>query len=207
MRSRTAEPAEWLQKRYECYVVNTGFSETNRQLLAEIMRDIARHFPDAIFCPPPDTLHITLLDWISPLVDYGDQDKAELFQKFKPLYDRAMTEALADIKPVSVHFNQMCVSPSTIYITGEDDGSFQQIRDRFLQKVDLLPTTKLPPQLIHSSLARFTKPIELAPVETFAVETPVNFQQEITEFRLINNHLEPALEFDVLKRYTLGEAA
>jgi hypothetical protein len=107
------------------------------------------------------------------------------------------------MKPITIHFTQLRVSPGTIFIVGNDNGEFQKIRDTFVKNVTLLPNTKLPPQIVHSSLIRFTRAIDLDAVESFVAHKNIDIAQEVTEFRLVNTRKEPLLEFDVLKKYSL----
>jgi hypothetical protein len=198
-----AQPAAWVGQSFNAYSMNTGFSDENQQLLDDIIREIQNSFEDAVFCPPKTSLHITLLDWIAPLVDYDGQNKDELFRRIQPTYDAAMTDILSSIAPITVHFNEIHTSPNTIYIIGHDNGEFQTIRDEFLKRVSLLPGTKLPPDVVHSSLTRFTKPISLEPVTQFVTSKTIDFTQRVDTFRLTHATREPLLEYEVLKSYQL----
>lgn len=153
---------------------------------------------------PSQSLHITLLDWIAPLVDYGGQDKKVLFEKIKDKYDEALSGIIGDTQPITVSFTEIKVFPSTIIVLGHDDGQFQKIRDKFLEAVELLPGTKLPPNIIHSSIIRFTGEIPIKDVEQFVAQCTVNFTQIIDSFRLVHSTREPMLEFEVLKEYKLA---
>lgn len=197
------QPVDWVNEPFIGYVMNAEFSDDNAKILMELIDLIKVMFSDAVFCPPRSALHITLLDWIAPLIDYDGQDKDALFADIKPSYDKAMSEILATINPITVRFDTVKVSPSTIYVVGHDNGEFQQIRKQFVDKVDLLPNTKLPPQIIHSSIARFTRPIELSLVDTFIANQQLDITQVISNFRLIHTTREPNLEFNTLKRYEL----
>jgi hypothetical protein len=198
-----SQPADWVNKPFEGYMVSTEFSDENARILSELAQEVQTALEEAVFCMPRTSLHITLLDWIAPLVDYGGQDKEKLFAQIRLGYDKAMSEILSSIKPITIRFDELRVSPSTIFIVGHDNGEFQKIREQFLEKVELLPGTKQPPQIIHSSLARFTKPIDLGLVNSFLAKKALDITQTVTNFRLIHTTKEPMLEFEVLKRYEL----
>lgn len=199
------QPVDWLQQPYVGYVVNTVFSENDSHNIHELIQEIKHEFGDAVFCASPESLHITLLDWIAPLVEYDEPDKAKLFDQVKSEYDQAMTTALSTVQPFTVTFNQIHISPTTIYITAEDSGQFQEIRQTFLDNASLLPGTKLPPTIIHSSLARFTKPIKLDIVKDFLAGKTLDVTQTVDSFRLVHTAREPMLEYTVLKTYTIGQ--
>jgi len=198
-----AQPVDWLKKPALGYMMNSGFSDVNADILANLISEIDAEFSEAVFCMPKPSLHITLLDWIAPLTDYDGQDKDRLYETISGDYDRAMADILSSLGPIEVHFDEIVVSPNTIFVRGHDDGSFQKIREQFLEKVELLPGTKLPPQIIHSSLARFTKPIDLGKINAFMASKAVNIIETVTSFRLVRSTREPQLEFEVLKQYQL----
>ncbi len=198
-------PVDWIGKSHVGYVMNAEFSDDNATLIVELMSAIKSQFGDAVYCPPREALHITLLDWLAPLYDYG-ADKDELFARLQPDYDRIVAGAIAASSPISVHFDSIQVSPSTIYILGKDQGQFASIRQAFVSGVELLPGTKLPPTIVHSSLIRFQRPIPLETVRDYVAGLKLDITERIANFRLIRNTKEPNLEFEVLKRYVLGVA-
>jgi hypothetical protein len=201
---KLSQPVNWVNKPFVGYIVNTEFSDDNAEILGDLISEIQVMFNDAVFCMPKASLHTTLLDWIAPLVDYGGQDKDRLFAQVQPTYDTVLSEVLSSVKPITIQFDELKVSPTTIFMVGHDSGEFQNIRQQFLGKVELLPDTKLPPQIIHSSLARFTKPTDLGLVNSFLAKKTLNITQTVTNFRLIRTTREPMLEFEVLKRYKLS---
>lgn len=197
------QSVDWLKQPHTGYVVNTPFSDANSEILSKLIAEIETEFGDSVFCMPEDSLHITLFDWIAPLVDYGGQDKAVLFEQIKDSYGDAITEILDTIEPFAITLNEIRVSPTTIYITGEDSGQFQEIRQRFLDQITLLPDTKQPPTIIHSSLGRFTKPIQMDRVREFLAKRTLDITQPVETFRLVKTSREPMLEYEVLKTYRL----
>ena len=194
---------DWIGKPHLGYMINAEFSEDNKEKLINLIQEIDQHFNDSVFCMPKYALHITLLDWVAPLVDYGRQNKNKLYAQIKTEYDSVMSETVSSAKSIDVHFNKIMVSPNTIYIVGEDNGEFQRIREAFVSKVKLLPNTKLPPQIIHSSLARFIKEINLSSTKDYVRTKKIDFIQKIDDFRLVRTTKEPMLEFEVLKTYKL----
>ncbi|HVI69655.1 MAG TPA: hypothetical protein VM581_04310 [Magnetospirillaceae bacterium] len=198
------QPVDWIGKNFIGYAMNAEFSDENARQLVTLMQAIQQTYNDGVFCTPKKSLHITLMDWVAPLVDYDGHDKDALFKKLRPEYDAAITEILALFSPITVRFDTLALSPTTIYIVGHDDGQFQAIREQFLAKVHLVPGTKLPPTIIHSSLARFTKPLKIADVEAFLAAKSIELTQQIPAFRLLHQTKEPTLEFTTVKRYPLA---
>ena len=198
------QPVEWINQPHEGYVMNTLFSDENATLLTNLMAKIQETLDDAVFCMPQKSLHITLLDWIAPLVNYEGSNKTALFEQIYEKYDEALTEITTAQEPIEVTFDQIHLSPTTLYISGHDNGQFEDIRSTYLEKVELLPGTKLPPKIIHSSLARFTKAIDMSLITSFIESQSISFNQTVAAFQLVHTTKEPMLEFEVLKTYQLG---
>jgi hypothetical protein len=198
---RISEPVEWLHKPCIGYAVNAGMSVEGQATLAPLLGELEETFGDKVYNMPLSRLHVTLLDWIAPLVDYNGENKDTLFNNLRTSYDAAMAQAIGERLPITVRFSEICVSPSTIYIRGYDDGTFDRIRHDFVSQVELLPGTKRPPSIIHSSLARFTGEVELNAVEEFLNEKTINFDEKVSEFRLIKSEREPMSDYKVLKSY------
>jgi hypothetical protein len=199
------EPVDWIDTPRTGYVMNAEFSETNKDVLMSYMQRIQETFGESVFCTPRDSLHVTLLDWVAPLVDYDGKDKTALYKEVRSVYNGTMTEILSAVKsPIKIHFEEFRVSPTTIYMVGKDNGEFQTIRSEFVTRVQLLPNTKLPPTIVHCSLARFIKPIDLQQASETISKIFVDFEQDVTNFRLLRSYREPLLEFKLLKRYEMS---
>ena len=142
------------------------------------------------------------MDWLAPLVDYGE-DKDQLFGKIKKDYDKALTECLEGFEAIEVIFSELRVSPSAIFMAGEDAGQFKTIRDNFMSKVELLPGTKTPPSIIHFSVARFSKELDLTLVEDCVKKEKLTIKQVAGNFRLVREERVPMLEYEMIKSYQL----
>lgn len=184
------------------YVVNTLFDEESQQTVAEMQQKIADEFGDSIWAAPPGALHITLMDWIAPLVDYG-RDKDQLFAELRPSYEAALENALEGVAPIDVHFNTLKVAPDAIIMIGQDDGQMQQIRHKFLESIDLLPQTKRSPAIIHSSIIRFKNEQDLEPIIDLVAQQKLSLRFAISAFQLVRETSLPMLEYEVIKEYKL----
>lgn len=86
---------------------------------------------------------------------------------------------------------------------GTDNGEFKSIREQFLDKIELLPNTKRPPEIIHSTIARFQKEQELQPIVDFIAREELAFEQVVSSFRLVREAVIPQLEHELIKNYPL----
>lgn len=185
------------------YMLNTLPDETNRKKVAELQAMFTAKFGDVIWNTPPETLHITLMDWLAPLVEYPE-DKDLLFERLFASYDAAFTEVLKVHRPIRVRFDMLKVTPNAIILIGHDMGEFQSIREGFLRKIELLPKTKQPPAIIHTTIARFRKEQDLQPIIEFVNGLGVSFEHVVTHFRLVREVIVPQLEYEFIKEYPLA---
>ena len=184
------------------YVLNAELSPKNQHAIAKIQKTLSEKLGSAIWNSPPVSLHITLFDWLAPLVDYG-RDKTEIFEEIFAHYDRVIADATRGVGTIVVKFDKIRVGPAAIWVEGSDNGQFRKIREEFLSKVDLLPNTKLPPKIIHTTVSRYREEIDLAVVQKVVDEMKCSFVQEISGFRLIKETVDPMLEFETIKTYPL----
>ena len=199
----TTVPYEELNRRVNGYMVNTLLSPAMREFVRGIQLQLESRYGDLVWSVPPECLHITLMDWIAPLVEYA-KDKDELFKEIIKDYDYSFRESIKGRGEIAVEFNELHVGAGTIYLTGTDNGQYQSIRNNFLERVTLPPNTKQPPQIIHTSIARFTGVADLAPIKAFAAQQSIQFTEHVTKFDLVHETKVPMLERAVLDTYLLA---
>lgn len=186
------------------YMVNTLLSESTQNKIKALQDTFVSEFPDAVWLTPADALHITLLDWLAPLVEYKE-DKGIVFEKIKLEYDAELSDILTTVRPIDVTFNSLIVSPSAIAIVADEKSTqiFNDIRQRFLEKIDLLPNTKQPPSIVHSTIVRFVGEIALNNIKDFSETLDFSFIEQIDEFQLVRETTLPMLDYSVIKKYPL----
>jgi 2'-5' RNA ligase len=185
------------------YMVNTRPDPEHRRQLARLQKRLTRTLGDSLWVTPPETLHITLMDWLAPLVEYR-HDKDVLFKELFKTYDHALVDILKNQKPIRVLFDTLKVTPGAVILVGRDEGEFQHIRDQFLRTVSLLPGTKQPPAIIHSTVARFLREQPLQPIIGTIGREELSFVQYVTSFRLVRETVIPQLEHELIKKYRLS---
>lgn len=179
------------------YVINSSFSDEFKNYIETIQEKIKDQFGNVVWNIPKESLHITLMDWLAPFVDYGKHPD-ELFKEIETEYKTVLREVLADVVLNPLHFETIKVSPTTIFIQANNDSSLNKIRETFLQKINLLPNTKQPPHIAHSSIIRFTQEYELAPIEKCISSLEIHFTETLSEFRLVRETKLPMLEYEVI---------
>lgn len=184
------------------HIVNSGLSERAQVAVRRVQDKLETAFPEAIWSAPSESLHITLMDWTAPLVDYSC-DKDELFRSLETEYTKALADSIKDQPPIHILFDSIEVHPAAIIIKGSDNGSYQRIRTRFLDKVDLSPGTKEPPQIVHTTICKFIKGIEVDAVKRALQNEVVHFEEDVSEFRLVRESRIFLQKYEVLRRFKL----
>lgn len=197
-----SQPDKNIHKPVDGYIVNASYSKKSTDKIQAIQKVFRPHFGSDLWFTPADALHITLLDWVAPLVSYAEP-KDVLFKQIYDQYDTALKQALESIPPIVIHLNALIVTPNALIIRGNDEGQFQEIRNYFTNTLNLLPNTKQPPTIIHSTIARFKRPCNLEAVQRIADATPISFTEKVSSFRLIHEEKAPLLKYQVLKTYPL----
>ncbi len=205
MEKQYSTPVDWIGQEHLGFVINVAFSEENLKLITDWLAKMNQHIPKGLYAMAPKGLHITVLDWVAPLFEYNGADKRQLFEELAPDYATVFQSITNDMPPFDVHFNELRVTPGAIILIGQDNGQFASLRSRFMDNITLPEGGKQPPNIIHSSLARFIRPeIELSPVEDYVQRHPIDLSQRISEFRLVETRREPMQDFTVLDRFQLA---
>lgn len=186
------------------YMINTLLSEKSSAEVSALQKSISLEYPGMVWTPPKETLHITLMDWPAPLVEYS-KDKDGLFEEIFPQYNAILEEILKDLEPININFSEFIVSSSAIAIKGDNQCAkiFNKIREQFLSRVDLLPDTKRPPKIVHTTIARFIGSVAIEDVSNFLAKTPPSIDERVTEFQLVRETKVPMIEYSTLRRYSL----
>lgn len=150
---------------------------------------------------PEKALHITLCEIIQPKP--YTQDKQHLYETHKAAYQNIPGEILAKFQPINIRFNKMTVSPQAITIQGQDDGSFNSIRQQLIEKLPMPNETKLPPDIVHCSIARFTQELDIEIIRRVVARHSINCEETVKDFRLVNNLAPPLLQYKVIRTYSL----
>jgi 2'-5' RNA ligase len=200
----TSTSRDYLNQSANGYMINTLLSESAQNQVKTLQDIFVSEFRDAIWMTPADALHITLLDWLAPLVDYSE-DKDSIFERLYPQYDDVLTSILADVEPIDAIFNRMVVSSSAIAIVADEKSTaiFNDIRQKFLEKISLLPNTKQPPNIVHCTIVRFVGEIALDSVKKIAITQDFSFIEQINGFQLVRETVLPMLDYSVVKKYPL----
>ncbi len=161
-----------------------------------------RAFGDAVYCPGQGQLHITLLDWLAPFVDFGS-DKDTLFEELKAEYSGELKKVLAGYSPFDIEMSKVEMFDTCVIIKGSDDGTFQAVRDEFTSRVKMLPSNKKPPTIIHSTLIGFRSPIDMDIAKELIEQHPIDVREQVQQFRLTRETRPRLQKYQVVEVFPL----
>lgn len=186
------------------FMVNTDISSETTAKIKLIQQHASDIFGNKLWITPSKSLHITLLDWLAPLVEYGE-DKDTLFDTIQPTYDSTLRKVVKKYPLQYIIFDRILISPTAIILTATDAAStFNEMRSDFLSEISLLPNTKEPPTIVHTTIARFVDTYDPRHTEQFLQENTLSIGETINHFRLVRETKLPMLDYSVLETYKLG---
>lgn len=194
-------PATNIGEREIGYVLLALLSDEAKDQIVSLQQELDRELPGALWLMPRDALHVTLCEIIQPK-DYGE-DKTQLFERNRQAFEDVSSRVLAGFGEIAVQFDTIEASSGAIIIRGQDDGSFNAIRKRLVAQLSLPEATKRPPDIVHSSIARYTKSVELGNVEQIVDAHRIDLQEQVTAFKLVRCSVQPLLEYETLQTYRL----
>lgn len=197
----TTQIADYIGKSDTAYVLAALLSKDTRQIVGKLLTLLSGEIGEGLYTMPPNALHITLCEIIQPK-PYA-QDKQRMCETHRVSYEAAPAEILKGVRPIKVHFNKLIVSPQAITIQGQDDGTFEVIRRQLVKQLPLPDETKLPPDIIHSSIARFTKELDLEKIREVVARHSIDCEEIVEEFKLVSNLALPLLRYQTIRTYLL----
>ena len=198
---RTTQIATDIGRKDNANGVCSLLSSKGQRQVIEILKQLNDELGDSVWCMPPSSLHITLCEIMQARA--YPEDKEVLFQRNLDRYKHALDTVLNEVGPIEILFDRLEVSPNAIIIRGSDDTALNAIRSRLVELLPLPVETKQPPTIVHSSIARFTKELDLSMVESIVARRHVSFSETITEFQLIHNGSPHMLNYEVVFRHSL----
>lgn len=192
-------PLEYSPHEYNIVVMPSGESLEKVTQLQSRLKNI---LGDAIWLMPPNCLHITVMEIICH-ADYKDQSRRELFEQWHKHYSDTVKEVLAGQPPLTLHFSELVVSPGAIIIKTENSQLFNDIRSKLLSRIELPAGTKLPPDITHCSIARYSKSIDLEQAQQTTRELGVDLDLPVKQLKLMNDLVPPDFNPNSIETYEL----
>lgn len=187
---------------HSAYCLLALLSDNAKNQLKGLLELLDKELGENIYIMPTETLHITLCEIIQSK-NYSE-NKELLYRQNSSIYKNSTEQVLKQFSPIDVVFDEIIVSPQAIIVKGRDNGSFQEIRKQLTKNLPLPAETKQPPEIIHSTIARFLTEIPLDKVRVITKEYTIKLSEKVNGFSLIHSNITPLLAYDTLKRYELN---
>lgn len=172
------------------------------QKILEVQAQLKSQLGDAIWLTPPNALHCTLMEIICD-TDYGGLPREEIFANWYERYGEMAKRVIASFQPFDAILDELYVSPAAIILKATDPTAFTVLRKTLLQHINLPERTKMPPGIMHCSIARYSKEIDVDSARAETSKITANIKLHIEEFKLMKD-LGPDFHPSVVKTYKLG---
>jgi hypothetical protein len=180
-------------------------TEHSRQHATHIQNQLTQLFGDAIWLQAPPSLHITLMEIICD-TEYAGPSRKQQFMEWHEKYGQRAKEVIARFPPCQLTFSELIVSPRAVIIKATNPAALNDIRAALLAETTLPADTKMPPDIAHCTLARFTKAIDLEYAIRKTNGITVDFEEHITGFALLKDLGPPDFTYAALEQYPLGRS-
>lgn len=170
------------------FIVVAPLQAQTQQAIHHLQQQLAAQLPSGtLWLPQGEQLHITFMHFISPDREcVYDEDRRMLFSKLKPDILHAMSQAIPQQLDIALTIERIGASAPAIFIKWQDDGTYAALRQKVTQLVPLPAPTKRPPEIVHTTIARFRKAIDFAQVQQAVEKLPVsNLTEHTTRLHLV----------------------
>lgn len=195
-------PAEYIDREALAYVLLAIPSENAKNQIMNLLNQLTAELPGVLWPMPTEQLHITLCEIIQPK-DYS-HDKEALYKLHQEQYENAPVAILSTLPKFTVTFDTIEASSQAIIIRASDSSVFNAIRAKLVENMQLPTETRTPPDITHSSIARYLKEIDLEKVREVITRHDIKIEEEISEFKLLRTEVPPMQKYKTLKTYPLA---
>jgi hypothetical protein len=194
--------ADWIDEEKVGFAVCTFLSLENQQKIADLQAELHRELPGVLWTMPDiSQQHLTLFEIVMTFRDYPE-DSDVIFERHRTGIDVELKKQLAAQGPIVVTLDTLETSPSAIIVRGTDNSSFQRIRNAMSDNHLLPEGTRTPPDIIHSSLARYVKEVDLERVRSIVAAHQLALTQVVDKFEMVRIWRMP-MDYTTIETYEL----
>lgn len=195
-------PTDYIGRQDLCYALLALPSKNFKRRVRDLLADLVAELPGVIWPMPPEQLHITLCEIIQ--AKSYSQDKEALFNSHQERYETAPGAVLSRLPKFTVTFDVVEVSPQAIIIRASDSSMFNDIRAKLLEAMELPRETRTPPDITHSSIARYLSAVDITQVQEAVSRHSLTIEEEITEFKLLRTTTLPLEKYEIVGSFPLA---
>lgn len=185
------------------YNIAAMLSVSTREQIMVLQEKIKTILGDIVWFTPPQCLHSTLMEIIWR-TEYATLSRRQHFEKWYGTYHQTTKEIIASHNPFTIHFTELYASPGAIIIKAENTHEYNAVRNDLLTHTKLPEGTKMPPTIVHSSVARYAKSVDVAEVQQALQALTIDITETITDFKLVTDLVPPSSKARTLETYKLG---
>lgn len=194
-------PANFLGMEDRTYVL---CAEINDSLAADIQR-IQQYIEDAVpglcWFMPRHALHITVYELMQRGVFSVDKDA--FFIEHQEANLKAIKDVLAGTAQMRLPFDTIEVSPDAVTLQSSDTDALNAIRAELTKRLILPADTKLPPTVVHCTIARFVRESDMNPVRECLRQHVVSCTQIVDSLQVRRTLVQPMQQYDVVAKFDL----
>ena len=180
------------------YVLLALPSMQTRAQIGALLDELSKEIPGVLWPMPQVQLHFTLCVIIQPK-PYSE-DKEKLFSLHREDYVNVPDRILSAMPKFTITLDAIEASPQAIIVRSSDPESFNTIRSQLMQHMQLPAETKAPPDIIHSSIARYMREVDLERIQETVARHSIAIKEVVSEFKLIRVEVPPLQKYTVVKR-------
>jgi DNA-binding NarL/FixJ family response regulator len=184
------------------YAIVAILSDDAKEQIISLLNELSTELPNVLLKMQASQLHITLCEIIQPKP--YTQDKEELYERHREEYENIPQQILAAIPNFTVTLDVIEASPQAIIVRSADPTSFNTIRSQLVQNMQFPSETRTPPDIIHSSIARYISEVDMEIVQKVIARHTISIKENITQFKLIRTVIPPLQKYDVVRTYQLA---
>jgi hypothetical protein len=200
------QPVPHLTDAMNCYVYISTLSDGAQQAVHRFQDELAKLLPGVLWMPRGGQLHVTLLHTFGPLFGLDSQQAAEFDQNYEDSRTSllsAMQEAVAGIAPIKLRMQQVKASENAVFGLWQDEGQYEEIRERFVTLFEIPPGTQRRPNIVHTTIARYQRPIALEEVQQAVDSLTLEAEMTVEEIILIRETRAYGQQYTVAERIPL----
>ena len=194
-------PANFLGDHYFGYVLLALMPDEARRQIEKLLVDLAAELPGVLWTMPSSQLHITVCEIIQPKP--YDEDRDVLYDLYKDRYEYGLAELLATTKKFTITLDTIEVSPQAVILRSSNSDYLNNLRADIVASMPLSQETRTPPDITHSSIARFIKEVDVETVQQVIDRITPCIKIEIDELTLLKNLVMPLEKYEVIQTFPL----
>lgn len=176
-------------------------TEVRRELVS-IQRRFAEHA--GLLRVPPRALHATV-GWLLEVRTAYSTDKEALWRTHGEHWRSALERTVGDLSRFEIVYRSLLMTTTAIVAVAEVAEQVTVLRRTLAEQLDLPPETPSQPQLLHTTLYRYsTDRLSDLPRRTTVGEADVAISGTINELVLVRETVFPSISTCVVARFPLG---